>query len=226
MEHQLEETEVVITDLFQDMESTVTAYGPGAIKTTKRVDGTAFFPGGVGLWRGLEPHGDVPFYFPQSPIMVLGHNFGTVKQLERSWACGIEPMNGLTWRILRRYLEKANICKTDCFFANVFVGLQPIRSKGEMAGSEEYKSQCRAFLNTQIKRVKPCIVVILGIHAAEQFRLSGCQTSFVEIYHPSYPCQLGSDGEKCASIVASEAAKLREPLIKSSTCTVLASNCM
>lgn len=212
MEEQPEKTDVVVSDLFEEMESTITAYGPGAIKAFRRVDGTAFFPGGIGLWRGLEPYGDAPFYFPQSPIMLIGHNFGTVKQLEDSWVCGIEPMNGLTWRILRRYLEMANVAKTVCFFTNVFVGLQPIRSKGEMAASDEYKSQCRTFLHKQIKRVKPCLVAILGIPAAEQYLLSGCKVPFIELYHPSYPCRLGSNGEECASIVASEAAKLERAL--------------
>ena len=78
MEEKLEATAVVVADLFERMESTVTAYGPGAVKVHRRVDGTAFFPGGIGLWRGLEPYGDALPNFPRRPIMILGHNFDKV----------------------------------------------------------------------------------------------------------------------------------------------------
>jgi uracil-DNA glycosylase family 4 len=212
MKHQLEKTEVVVADLFQDMESTVTAYGPGVIRATRLVDGTAFFPGGIGLWRGLEPHGETPFFFPKSPIMILGHNFDKVAALEASWLRGIGLMDGPTWLVLRRYLEAAEVDKLDCFFTNVFVGLQPIRSIGNMVAAEEYKEQCRTFLHKQIKRVKPRIVVILGIPAAKQFHKIGCQTPSVQLNHPYYAFAKGRDGEECASIVVSEAAKLRRAL--------------
>jgi len=197
---ELEDAEVVVADLFLEMESTVTAYGPGAIKVMLRIDGTAFFPGGLGLWRGLEKHGTPPVKFPRFPIMILGHNFDKVKGLADSHKRGIELMNGSTWRILRRYLEVAEISKSDCFFTNVFVGLQPI------------KSQCRAFLLRQVERVKPRLIATLGIPAAEQYHLSGCKAPIVELHHPSYACAKGSDGPECASIVASEAAKLRRKL--------------
>ncbi len=86
----MEATSAVAADLFIKMESTVTAYGPGAVKVHRQVDGTAFFPGGIGLWRGLEPHGEAPLNFPSQPIMVLGHNFDKVAGLEASWTRGIE----------------------------------------------------------------------------------------------------------------------------------------
>jgi hypothetical protein len=214
MNNPLEKTDAVVNDLFNEMESTVTSYGPGAIKATLRVNGTAFFPGGIGLWRGLEKHGPIPSYFPSCPVMILGHNFDKVAGLEASCKRGVELMNGSTWRILRRYLEAANVDKSDCFFTNVFVGLQPIRSLGEMVADEDYKKQCRTFLHKQISRIKPRLVATIGLPAAEQYALSGCSAPVVELRHPSYACAKGSDGEQCASIVALEAAKLRNTLDK------------
>ena len=138
MEEQLEETSVVVADLFEKMESTVTAYGPGAVKVHRRVDGTAFFPGGIGLWRGLDPQGAAPSHFPRRPIMILGHNFDKVAGLEASWKRRIEVMGGATWLILQRYLETAKADMLECFFTNVFVGLQPVKSPGKMIASADY----------------------------------------------------------------------------------------
>jgi hypothetical protein len=212
MEERLEETSVVVADLFKKMESTVTAYGPGAVKVHRRVDGTAFFPGGTGLWRGLEPQGAAPSHFPRSPIMILGHNFDKVAGLEASCVRRVEVMGGATWLILLRYLETAKVDKLECFFTNVFVGLQPVKSPGKVIAGEEYFEQCRAFLRQQIARVKPRLVATLGKPAEKQYLLSGCGTPHVALVHPMYPFTLGRDGEKCAAIVASEAAKLRKAL--------------
>jgi uracil-DNA glycosylase family 4 len=202
----------LVDQLFEAMVCTVTAYGPGAVKVHRRVDGTAFFPGGIGLWRGLEPHGDAPSNFPQHPVMILGHNFDKVAGLEASWKRGVEKMGGATWLILQRYLEVARVDKLDCFFTNVLVGLQPVKSPGKMVAGTEYYEQCRAFLHRQIELVKPRLVATLGIRAEEQYLLSGCKTPHVSLVHPMYPFTLGRDGEKCAVIVESEAAKLREAL--------------
>jgi hypothetical protein len=212
MKEQSEETRIVVAELFREMESSVTAYGPGAVKAQRLVDGTAFFPGGIGLWRGLEPHGEAPPNFPRCPIMILGHNFDKVAGLEASWVRGVELMGGATWLILRRNLETAKVDKLDCFFTNVFVGLQPVKSPGKVIANEEYYKQCRDFLVRQIKRVKPRLVATLGIPAEEQYLLSGSQAPYVSLVHPMYPFTLGRNGDKCAAIVANEAAKLRNAL--------------
>jgi hypothetical protein len=212
MEERLEETSVVVADLFKMMESTVTAYGPGAVKVHRRVDGTAFFPGGIGLWRGLEPQGSAPSHFPRCPIMILGHNFDKVAGLDASWRRGVEVMGGATWLILRRYLETAKVDKLDCFFTNVFVGLQPDKSPGKVNAGEEYFEQCRDFLRQQIARVKPRLVATLGITAEKQYVLIRCEVPHVALVHPMYPFSLGRDGERCKEIVASEAGKLKGKL--------------
>ena len=60
----------VIEELFAAMRASVRSYGAGAIEVKKEIDGTAFFPGGSGLWRGLEPYGKLPEEFPESPVML------------------------------------------------------------------------------------------------------------------------------------------------------------
>jgi hypothetical protein len=226
MEEQPEKTEVVIDRLFREMESTVTAYGTGAIQieaeririgAERFVDGTSFFPAGIGLWRGDKPHGPAPEYFPQSPIMILGHNWGRARALavahRLGWDGRPDGSFGPTWRCLRGYLKAAKHLKadkvdeTDCFFTNVFVGLQPRHAVGGMAVTEEFESQCRAFLCKQIEIVKPRLVAILGQDAAPQYRLSGCPTPSVELVHPYFACA-GFNAGSCESIVAREGAKL------------------
>jgi hypothetical protein len=209
---EVEKTTIVVGDLFTKMESSVTAYGSGAVKVHRRVDGTAFFPGGIGLWQGIEPHGDAPSNFPRRPIMILGHNFDKIAGLEASHMRGVEVMGGATWLILRRYLDVAKVDKTDCFFTNVLVGLQPIKSTGEMIADDKYYEQCRAFLRYQIARIKPRLVATLGKPAKEQYLLSGCGCPHIALAHPMYPFTLGRNGEKCAGIVAHEATKLRTAL--------------
>jgi hypothetical protein len=150
--------------------------------------------------------------------MILGHNFDKVAGLEASWVRGVEVMGGATWLVLRRYLEAAKVEKLDCFFTNVFVGLQPVKSPGEVIAAKDYYEQCRTFLHRQIARVKPRLVATLGIPAIEQYVRSGCRTPYVSLTHPMYPFTLGRNGEKCEAIVASEAAKLRKALDALTTC--------
>lgn len=202
----------IITDLFDEMKRRVTDYGTGALKIEDRIEGTAFFPGGVGLWRGLSPYGPIPIDFPSAPLMILGHNFDKVSAFRASCGRGIELMEGGTWLILRRYLESAGVDLEDCFFTNIYVGLQPVSSRGAMEASEVFKEQCRAFLHYQVEKTRPRLIAILGIPAAEQFRLSGCTTSHIELNHPSYAFQCGRNGEKCSRIVVENARKLRNAL--------------
>src|SRR4051794_39286028 len=149
--------EAVISDLFAKLALTVTEYDGQAIRITKRIDGAAFFPGGVGLWRGLKPHGAMPAHFPQKPVMMLAHNFDAQLLFEESFKRGIEKMEEGTWKGMRQYLCGANLAPQRCFFTNVFMGLKPgIRSRGPYAGSDKHKEQCREFLQYQFQRTNPC----------------------------------------------------------------------
>jgi hypothetical protein len=211
MGEQPEKTESVVGKLFEEMETTVTAYCPGAVKVGLRVEGTSFFPAGIGLWRDSEPRGKAPIDFPKFPIMILGHNWGTVRELKQAHRNGTDGMLSPSWKCLLRYLGAAEVDPEDCFFTNVFVGLQPEKSKGKMCASEEFKTQCRAFLHKQIETVKPRLVATLGADAADQYRQSGCPTA-VELVHPGHACAGYTSQEDRENIIKNEAKKLRDAL--------------
>jgi len=88
-----ERSTTVIDDLFSTMDDVVDAYDEDAKRIFGRVNGTSFFPGGVGLWRGLNPQGQIPDDFAERPIMFLGHNFDNEVGFNRSKHNRIEPMN-------------------------------------------------------------------------------------------------------------------------------------
>ena len=153
------------------MRSSVRSYGAGAIEVGNQVDGTAFFPGGTGLWRGLEAYGKLPDEFPEAPIMFLGHNFDSVKGHKDSCTRGIERMNTGTWHFLIRYLAAAELDPAGGFYTNAFVGLQPKNANGTLYANEEFYQECRAFLIEQISIVRPRLIVALGQNAARELDL-------------------------------------------------------
>ena len=118
----------VIRVLYREMESIVTAYDPirgpinimEARKNIRKegpVNGTSTFPAGIGLWRTEEPFGKAPEHFPRSPIMILGHNWGAVHELEDSYEHGCDyPLDGRTWKYLRLYLKAAKVCRNRLLF--------------------------------------------------------------------------------------------------------------
>ena len=170
-----EEVSAVVSDLFAKLALMVTEYDDQAIKIEKRIDGTAFFPGGVGLWRGLLKNGPMPPHFPKNPVMMLAHNFDAQLLFDASVDRGIEKMDEGTWRGMREYLAGAELSPERCFFTNLFMGLKPGRkSRGKYGGSTQHKEQCREFLKYQLKRTHPCLVVVLGTPALEQFHMVEC----------------------------------------------------
>src|ERR1700730_14909826 len=79
----------VVAELLRAMAKTVTSYHPPVGRTSSTVEGliqgTAFFPGGAGLWRGRSNGGALPDYFPPAPVMFVGHNFDS----ERGYAISL-----------------------------------------------------------------------------------------------------------------------------------------
>jgi hypothetical protein len=192
MSAEMEDSTSVVGDLFEEMDQTVTAYGPGVVRVDRCVNGTAFYPGGIGLWRGITAMGAAPRRFPDRPVMILGHNFDSAARLDLFCRNGIEPMGVGTWLMLREYLRLARLRPEDCFFSNIYLGLQPLASRGELKGSDIYKKQCREFLHYQVARTKPSLIAVLGIPARDEFDLSGCETNHVKLDHPSYAAACGA----------------------------------
>ena len=177
----------VIQELLDEMKL-ISSYHPKVGRTEKTVDklidGTAFFPGGTGLWRGENPHGPLPEYFPHAPIMFVAHNFGNKTGYEKARNNGGEAQYYF-WQNLREYLRHAGVPPKDCFFTNALMGIKPGKATGAMPPENGYKDQCQRFLRFQIKIVRPSHIFALGEVAKTQLSAIGCATPWALIMHPT-----------------------------------------
>lgn len=204
----------IVSLLRQRMNEMVVSYQSTAnvIRVGPPIDGTAFFPGGVGLWRGREPFGELPTHFPQSPVMLIGHNFDSVAGYEKSLKRGIERLGSPTWRYLLAYLEEARVPPDDCFFTNALMGLQPVSARGKFAVSDEFREESRRFLEWQIAFIVPRLVVVLGNDALTEYRQIACPAPWIGLRHPmSLMYAKNSDR---SDIITQQARELRGALTR------------
>jgi len=178
----------VVTLLRQRMDEVVRDYDDsdpdGVRRVGEPIDGTAFFPGGHGVWRGLEPHGPMPEHFPDVRVMFVGHNFDSVLGYQRSCRRGIEVIRGVTWRRLLEYVHHAGLQPEQCFYTNALMGLQPTRSVGPLKTTELFRDQCRSFLREQIDVVKPAVIAALGNVAAGELANVRTSVPVLTLMHP------------------------------------------
>ena len=129
-----------------------------------RIVGTAFFPGGSGLWRPA-PARHLPA-LPVGGVLIIGHDFGTVGQYVAALRAGHEPVErNATWRGLTARLDRAGISLTSCFFTNAYLGLRVSESPtGAFPGraDEDYWAACSAVLERTIALQQPRLIVTLG----------------------------------------------------------------
>ncbi len=87
----------VIQKLLDEMQL-ISSYHPKVGRTEKTVDklidGTAFFPGGTGLWRGENRHGPVPEYFPLQELGVLSQLKNPASGRLMNWESGVLHVSG------------------------------------------------------------------------------------------------------------------------------------
>lgn len=140
-------------------------YPAGVLPVPTPIEGTAFFPGGFGLWR---PDVSQPLpAFPLSGVMVLGHDFHSEAGYRDSLARTRESETQPTWRQLTKLLGEVNIDPTRCFFTNVYLGLRAgAATTGPFPGAkdETFVSHCLAFLTEQLAAQRPSLVLTLGIN--------------------------------------------------------------
>lgn len=147
--------------LFAEM-AAVVPYPPGTEAVRARLRGTAFFPGGSGLWR---PHStpELPA-MPYGMVMVVGQDFDTAKHHAKMLPKGDE-VSGRTWSRLLALLEAADFTAPPCFFTNAWMGL---RSEGDPTGpyiggkDRAFTRRCAAFLERQIAVQRPRVIASLG----------------------------------------------------------------
>lgn len=140
------------------------AYPAGVMRMTRRFSGTAFFPGGAGLWQ-VVPGQPLP-PLPTGGVMVLGHNFGPESDFERPPdELASENLNGPTWRGIRDVLARTGISLDQCFFTNVYIGLMAGRkATGTFPGSRDaaFVRWCQTFVLEQVRVQQPRLLLTLG----------------------------------------------------------------
>lgn len=169
------------------MSATVRDYHPTVGRTSRMVDGliqgTAFFPGGSGLWRGSSLGGPLPGRFPNAPIMFVAHNYDSITAHERAKARGGE-VDSSFWRDrLIPYMRMAGIDPADVFFSNALMECKPGSAIGDMPVAPGYEEQCLDFLRQQIEIVRPRVVIALGGKA--RVRLRKVLPQGGSVMHPS-----------------------------------------
>jgi uracil-DNA glycosylase len=153
-----------INDLFA-LHDQFRSYPNGVIRISKRIPGTAFFPGGYGLWNTLPDEHLPPM--PVGGVMVVGHNFDSEAGFEHAFNHSGENLKGPTWRNLLAFLKQVEIAPEWCFFTNAYVGLQSgDRAIGPFPGEQdhEFVRWCQNFLLEQIKLMQPRLILSLGAY--------------------------------------------------------------
>lgn len=141
----------------------VAPYPPDVIPVPQLISGTAFFPGGRGVWQ-WEPQSPLPA-LPVGGVMVLGHDFHSETGYHASLARGWELRSQPTWRQLTGLLEAAGIPLVQCFFTNVYMGLRKGgRATGRFPGASDsgFVGRCLDFLGVQVGAFRPRIILTLG----------------------------------------------------------------
>jgi hypothetical protein len=143
-------------------------YPPGVLPVPEPIPGTAFLPGGYGLWNPTGSRVLPPF--PFGGVMILGQDFHSKAGYLASLACGAESSKQPTWRNLIALLSDVELEPSHCFFTNVFMGLRAgDATTGPFPGASDpnFVTYCRHFLVRQLQAQRPSLVVTLGTHVPE-----------------------------------------------------------
>lgn len=131
------------------------------------MNGTAFFPGGDGLWKAKQ--GDDP-EFPFGGTLVLGSDFGDEAWFDAQFDNGgtwREETNGATWRGLLNLIDLAGIVRSSLFCTNAWPclreGDEPVKGGIPGARDPEFTQRCVAFFKGTVEMMKPSLIVPLGI---------------------------------------------------------------
>jgi uracil-DNA glycosylase len=154
-------------DRFFKLAGQIGPYPTGTQSVPARIVGTAFFPGGSGLWResAAKPLPSLPV----GGIMVIGQDFHSRSKYLESAERGHENLGDPTWRELRQLLKTGGVLESECYFTNAYVGLRTDGTvTGEYPGArdEEFVLQCSSLLAEQIAAQRPRAILTLGLPAA------------------------------------------------------------
>ena len=154
-------------ELWQQMSKAVSPFPEGVVDVPEPIPGTAFFPGGYGLW--LEENVRPPF--PTGQIMVVGQDFNSEKAYKKARDAGTEVNLSSTWDILKKILPASGVSLEDCFFTNLYMGLReggPEAGRFPGARDKDFVERCIKFFKHQLEVARPKLILTLG---AEPFRV-------------------------------------------------------
>lgn len=160
----------VARTLWNEMEGMVAPFPAGVSAVPEPIEGTAFFPGGLGLW--LE-EADGNCNFPTGGCMVVGQDFNTVATYERARQQRSLVGSSQTWRVLSRLLIRFSIRPESCFYTNAYMGLRAAgRETGRFCGARDndFVNRCAIFFSRQLAVARPRLILILGM---EPLRMLG-----------------------------------------------------
>lgn len=178
-----------VNELFRAMKRIVTTYPSGTDpdgsewgvrpiqEPVPYLKGTAFFPGGYGVWR-TDPTLPVPLIPVGGPLFV-GHNFDGTESKEKSddRPGRIDELDSETWQGMFTILGdlQLRIHYDRCFFTNALMGERIGEASGAVrvgrgADGRRYLHQCESFLRLQIRWARPRVLVVLGAHTIDRFR--------------------------------------------------------
>lgn len=150
-----------ISDILRRDLKIVEPYPELIAPTGSQVSGTAFFPGGSGVYCGSTA---------EKSILVLGQDFSTIANYNNMLAGISSDLSCPTWKNIMILFHEAGIDLKSCFFSNVFMGLRrTATSVGKYPGyhDKEFVKRNRTFLQHQIEVISPRGIITLGKYASE-----------------------------------------------------------
>lgn len=138
----------------------VEPYPSGIRPLPTTVSGTAFFPGGSGLWRegGTTPD-------PRGGVLFLANDLEAQTEYQGLVDRGKEDLHDPVWRNLLHLMELADLRPEQCFFTCYFMGIRAEdRRSGPYPGAADpgYVSRCGHFLMRQLAEIRPRAIFTLG----------------------------------------------------------------
>jgi uracil-DNA glycosylase family 4 len=149
------------------------------------------------LWQGAK-HG-VPGEGPlNAKIMMVGQNPGAEED-----ECG-RPFVGRAGKYLTKTLVEYGIKREDVFITNIVKHTSPNNRKPY----PDEVAACLPYLMTQIRVIKPKIIVLLGASAKETPRVNGIE--YIEVIHPSAAMRFTKMRERFRLQIAELAKRIRQ----------------
>jgi len=136
-------------------------YPPTMREVVPRIPGRAFFPGGRGLFNGVDQA-----VLPARPILLFGQDFDTFAGYEASCLAGHEG-DSPTWRGVDELFRQYDIPPESAFFTNIIMGGRADSSTNSGPSpaflDSAFIARCVDFALYQIRVMQPSVVVTLGV---------------------------------------------------------------